>query len=124
MIDVKPMLRATAALSGLGLIAATVAGFGSAALVAAVVLTMANLVGLSVLAGLYTRAVQRGESAAAGLAALHGKTLVLLGALAFLGISAGFEPVALGFALVTTCFTVAVPVVASMPTSQPAVEAL
>ncbi|MCB9679191.1 MAG: hypothetical protein H6737_29075 [Alphaproteobacteria bacterium] len=119
------MLSATAALSGLSLIAAGLAGLGSLGLVLAVALAFLNLATLAVLVGLTTRAIGRGEPAAAGLAALYGKTLVLLGALALLGGAVGFEPVAIGFVLVMSCFTIAAPMVALFHRSTPqTVEAL
>ena len=98
-------------------------GYGSLGLVLASLGSMANLVGLAVLARLYTAAIQRGEPAAMGLLALHGKTVMLLLGMALLGSVVGYSEVALGFALVTTCFTIATPVVALTHSTPTLVEA-
>ncbi len=112
MIDILPMLRATALLSATALVGVSVLGYGSLGFTVGVIGTLVNLAVLAWLAQRYTGAVQRGEPAAVGLLALHGKTLVVLAALALVGISMPFEPVALGLVCTMTCFTLATPWVA------------
>ena len=106
------MLQVTTYLSAAVLVVGGVLGFGSLGFTVGVVGTLAILYVLAWLASRYTHAVQHGEPSAAGLLALHGKTLVVLAALALLGTSLPFEPIALGLVCTMTCFTLAAPWVA------------
>jgi hypothetical protein len=109
MIDVRPMLRTTMVLSAAALVGVSVLGYGSLGFTVGVVATLGNLYLLGWLSSRYTQAVKRGEPSAAGLLALHGKTLVVLAGLALVGSTLPFAPIALGLVCTMACFTLAAP---------------
>ena len=112
MIDEQPMIRATALLSALGLAVASLAGFGSVELTGSVALSVLNLFVMASVSKALVAAVAAGQSPGLGMAVLNGKTVIVLASLALVSVTSDLRPVVLGFALVTSCFTVAAPLMA------------
>lgn len=124
MSALEPMLRATTLLSAVGLITAAIAGVGSAGLAAGAVLAVLNLFALSALVRRFAGSMVAGAPPALGLAVLNGKVLMLPIAMIVVGQGVGFAQVVLGYALVATAFTLAVPTVAVFTSSPRLVESL
>lgn len=77
-------------------------------MVAAVAVSLGNLLALDALVRRSSRAVAGGELPALAGLIVQGKLLVTAGLLAGLGALIGPSPVIAGFTLVTVCFTLAV----------------
>ncbi len=110
-------------MSSVGLVGVSLAGWGSIELTLSVALSLLNLIAMAALCRMTVAVARDGGPAALGMLVMNGKSLILVCALMFLGMSTSFTPVLLGFVGVTTCFTLAAPVVAVLNAPQP-VEAL